>query len=72
MDERSAANKLSDVFSDMRINPIYLAMLTRRLFHRGSDRMAADWWMYHNMDIESRIRGDNKTEIIDMSEFDNK
>ncbi len=72
MDEKSAANKLDSIFSDVRINPIYLGMLTRRLFHNATESMAAEWWMYHNMDIESRIRGDNKTEIIDMSEFDNK
>ena len=71
MNERSAANKLDGVFSDMRINPVYLAMVTREIFGRNTSLIAADWWMYHNMDLESRIRGDNGPPYIDLGiEYD--
>ena len=67
MDEKSVANKLDTVFSDVRINPIYLAMLTRKMFGRQTHRTAAEWWTYHNMDIEHMISGNRDN---DLSDFD--
>ena len=71
MDERSAAAKLDAIFSDLRINPIYLGMVTRRIFGHATERVAADWWMYHNMNIEDRIRGQASLfeDAIDLSDI---
>ena len=65
MDEKSTANKLDTIFSDVRINPVYLAMLTRKLFGNQTHRAAADWWMYHNTDIENLIRGNKDNDLSD-------
>jgi len=67
MDEKSIANRLDTIFSDVRVNPIYLAMITRRIFTRHTHKAAADWWTYHNMDIENMINGNRDN---DLSDFD--
>ena len=65
MDEKSVANKLDTIFSDVRINPIYLAMLTRRLFGRQTHKNAEEWWAYHNLDIEQLITGNRDNDLSD-------
>ena len=76
MDEKSVANRLDTIFSDVRLNPVYLAMITRRIFGMETERAAADWWLYHNQDLEAFIRGENgafeirRRNAIDLSYLD--
>lgn len=65
MDEKSVANRLDTIFSDVRINPIYLAMITRRLFGRHTHRSVEEWWSYHNLDIEQLIAGNKDNDLSD-------
>lgn len=64
MNERSTANKLDNIFSDARINPIYLAMVTREIFGIHANNLAGQWWAYHNIDLDARLRG------IDLGDYD--
>ena len=43
MDERSAANKLDTIFSDMRLNPVVLGLLTKELFGPNTHCSYRDW-----------------------------
>lgn len=47
MDEKAAANKLDNIFSDMRLNPIVLGLLTKEIFGPNTHMIAADWWFHH-------------------------
>lgn len=64
MNEKATANKLDNIFSDSRINPIYLAMVTREMFGRQTNDLAGQWWAYHCIDLDARLRG------IDLGDYD--
>ena len=66
MDEKAIANKLDDLFSDNRVNTMWLAMLTRRVFGLETEYRVAEWWNYHSLDIEHKIKNQ---EPIDLSPF---
>lgn len=68
MDEKSVANRLDNIFSDTRLKPIYLSMLTRKLFGPYANHAAGEWWMYHNMDIEDIIAENIRP--TDLSQYD--
>lgn len=69
MDERAAANKLDGIFSDLRLNPIVLGLLTKELFMANTHAIAADWWYYHTSAITERLKNPNQIPI-DLGMFD--
>ena len=66
MDEKAVEKKLDDVFSDNRVNTMWLGMLTRRLFGLETEHRAAEWFHYHSLDVENKIKNH---EPIDLSPF---
>ena len=69
MQEKSAAGKLEAIFSDLRINPVILALLTRETFGSNTNAIAEDWWYYHTRDITQIIKNPYGT-AIDLHLYD--
>lgn len=72
MKERRIANRLDDIFSDVRLNTIELAQITKRVFSPETSRILDHWYMAHIMARDPDIPGQEMLDFARETDYGNR
>lgn len=64
MKERRIANRLDDIFSDVRLNTVELAQITKRVFSPETSQILDHWYMAHIMARDPEVTGQEMLDFV--------